>query len=722
MKKFYAILCLVIASLTQLQAQTPQGFNYQATVRNSVGDLIVNTNVYFKFNVIQGSDTSVPIFTETHYVPTDDLGQVNLVIGQGTANSGSFSALDWSLGSYYLGIELDTGSGYLAMGTTQLLSVPYALYAENSGNSTPTTPNLEAVLAENNSANNQQIKDLQDPTEAQDAVTLAYVLQLESQIEEINLNIDHDGDGFTENQGDCNDADALINPAAIELEDDGIDNNCDGQIDEVVDQNEIDNDNDGFTENQGDCDDSNSNINPNSLEIQDGLDNNCDGSIDEIPLEELDSLNNLLFQIESGEVQLITLGELKSQFISGNDAELITSDIAVKGYVSSSDATGNFYKEFFIQNSSENATDAVKIHLNQVDSHNQYNIGREVYISLKNLYIGEVRSGDGKFTVGGGVDTYGNVEILTANQVPLFVYRSSTTQTILPKDVTSLSSDDIGIFIKINNTEFIETEIGLSYVSPTDDYDSLRTIQRCSDFAYSTFLLETSAFATFQNNILPSGGGFISGIVSANYSGSNLVLKLNSTADVQMESNRCELLDSNDFSPIFEEDFESYSNYDSIGEGWTNFSEAGNRDWSARTTLDSQNYGSKIAQMSAYNSGDSSNVVWLITPSIDLDAQPVEFVNFQSSNSYSDNSELEFLISTDWDGSEATIGSATWTELPATIVPDSEFNQNIWVDSGLIELSDFSGNANIAFKYTGADSNDLDGTFELDNFQVLIQN
>jgi uncharacterized protein (TIGR02145 family) len=174
MKKFYAILCLAIASLTQLQAQTPQGFNYQATVRNSSGDLIVNTNVYFKFNVIQGSDTSVPIFTETHYVSTDDLGQVNLVIGQGTANLGSFSSLDWSLGSYYLGIELDTGNGYLAMGTTQLLSVPYALYAENSGNATSATPNLEAVLAENNSANNQQIKDLQDPTEAQDAVTKNY--------------------------------------------------------------------------------------------------------------------------------------------------------------------------------------------------------------------------------------------------------------------------------------------------------------------------------------------------------------------------------------------------------------------------------------------------------------------------------------------------------------------------------------------------------------------
>ena len=201
MKKFYAILCIAIASLTQLQAQAPQGFNYQATVRNSAGDLIINTNVYFKFNVIQGSLTAVPIFTETHYVSTDDLGQVNLVIGQGTANSGSFSALDWSLGSYYLGIELDTGNGYLAMGTTQLLSVPSALYAENSGNSTPTTPNLEAVLAENNSANNQQIKDLQDPTEAKDAVTKAYIddliTNLQSQIDDLESDNDDDCPPFS---------------------------------------------------------------------------------------------------------------------------------------------------------------------------------------------------------------------------------------------------------------------------------------------------------------------------------------------------------------------------------------------------------------------------------------------------------------------------------------------------------------------------------------------
>ena len=130
MKKLITLLAL-IATIANF-AQAPQGFNYQATVRNAAGALIVNQNVNFKFNLMQNSPTAVPVYSETHYVPTDDLGAVNLVIGQGTATSGTFSSINWGNGNYYMGIELNTGSGYIAMGTTQLLSVPYALYANNS--------------------------------------------------------------------------------------------------------------------------------------------------------------------------------------------------------------------------------------------------------------------------------------------------------------------------------------------------------------------------------------------------------------------------------------------------------------------------------------------------------------------------------------------------------------------------------------------------------------
>jgi len=436
--------------------------------------------------------------------------------------------------------------------------------------------------------------------------------------------------------------------------------------------------------------------------------------------EENENLNDLLSRIDSGEVQLITIEQLKAQFVSDNDATEITSDIAVKGYVSSSDASGNFYKEFFIQNAAENPTDAVKISLNQVDSYNQFNIGREVYVSLKNLYLGEANGGDGVFTIGSSMNGDGEVESLNANEVPMYVFRSATTETLLPKPITALSSYDIGIFVTLTDVEFPQNEIGQPYVSPTDDYDTQRTVQRCSGFEYANFLLETSSFASFKNEVLPSGGGSISGIVSKTYNGDELVLVLNTTEDVQMSGSRCELLDINDFSAIFEDDFQAYSNYSNIAGSWTNYLEEGGRKWRAKTTNDNQNSGSKIAYMSAYNTGDSSNISWLITPGIDLDAQGAEFVKFKSSNSYSDNSVLELLISTDWDGSEATIESSTWNTLNTNIVSDDEYYQN-WVDSGLTDLSAYSGNAYIALKYTGGGSNNT-GTFEIDDFQVLVQN
>jgi hypothetical protein len=173
MKKLFTLLALVITIITF--AQAPQGFNYQATVRNSSGALIVNQIVLVKFNIYQNSATGNLVYSENQTANTDDLGHINLVVGQGTASTGSFSTINWGSGSYYLGIELNSGSGYVAMGTTQLLSVPYALYANSSGNAQVVTPNLASVLAVNNSANNTKITNLANPTQAQDAVTKSYL-------------------------------------------------------------------------------------------------------------------------------------------------------------------------------------------------------------------------------------------------------------------------------------------------------------------------------------------------------------------------------------------------------------------------------------------------------------------------------------------------------------------------------------------------------------------
>jgi len=433
--------------------------------------------------------------------------------------------------------------------------------------------------------------------------------------------------------------------------------------------------------------------------------------------EENENLTNLLSRIEAGEVQLITINQLKAQFISNDEATEIASEIAVKGYVSSSDATGNFYKEFFIQDAAEDATSAVKISLNQVDSYNQFNMGREVYIYLKDLYLGEVNGGDGVYTIGGAMNSDGEVEALTANEVPMYLFRSENSYTIVPKVVSALSSNDVGIFVTLNDVEFTTSGVGQPYVSPSDDYDTQHTIQRCTGFNYSTFLMETSAFASFKNEILPSGGGSISGVVSKDYYGDNLVLALNTSEDVLMDGSRCELLDINDFTEIISEDFQSAIHNTNLDfPGWTNFAEEGAWVWRERVYS-----GNGYTEFSTWNSPDDVNIAWLISPGVDLDAQENEFLNFKMAQHHlqSDLNTAEVFISTDFDGSNVL--GATWISVSANL-PNQSNSWYQFVDSGLIDLSSYSGTLHVAFKVTGSGTDQtLDGAYQLDDFTILGQ-
>jgi hypothetical protein len=151
MKKLFTFLVLAITIIAS--AQAPQGFNYQATVRNSAGQLLLNQNVLVKFSILQNSASGAIVYSENQTATTDDLGHINLVVGQGTSITGSFSSINWASGTYFLGIELNTGAGYVAMGTNQLMSVPYALNAGNSCSlCLPTTANIGDVLTWNGSA------------------------------------------------------------------------------------------------------------------------------------------------------------------------------------------------------------------------------------------------------------------------------------------------------------------------------------------------------------------------------------------------------------------------------------------------------------------------------------------------------------------------------------------------------------------------------------------
>jgi len=436
--------------------------------------------------------------------------------------------------------------------------------------------------------------------------------------------------------------------------------------------------------------------------------------------EENDDLQVLL-----NNATAVTIDVVKSMYQEGESIEAVDTDIYVKGYVTSSDRTGNFFKEFYIQDSPTNPTGALKVILNRVDTYNQFNFGREVYISLKGLFIGEERVGNGVITIGGGTETdqFGTtVESLNENQIGLSVLRSENTMEMIPlvKTFSGLTNNDVGILVDIENVEFEDNLAGERYFDPIETFDTQRTLQACSGFDYSTFSLETSSFANFKNELLPTGNGTISAVVSKTFDGSSLILALNSTDDVNLTGERCSLLDESDFIEIISEDFQSGTdNQDLDIPGWVNFAEVGGELWTEQVF---NNIGT--AEFSSFSTNDDLNIGWLISPSIDMEAQENEFLNFKTAQHHLDvdspDNSIAVFVSTDFDG--VNVLAATWEELSATFPTESSSWYNL-IDSGLIDISSYSGTLYVAFRVNGSGNDgSLDGAFQIDDFSIIATN
>ena len=136
MKRIFTILYAVFFTAI-VMAQAPQKMSYQAVIRTNNNLLVVNQSLGMKISILQGSINGTVIFSET-YSPnpvTNDNGLVSLEIGTGTPIIGTFSGINWANGPYFLKTEVDLtgGTTYSIYGTSQLISVPYALYAETAG-------------------------------------------------------------------------------------------------------------------------------------------------------------------------------------------------------------------------------------------------------------------------------------------------------------------------------------------------------------------------------------------------------------------------------------------------------------------------------------------------------------------------------------------------------------------------------------------------------------
>lgn len=131
MKRLLPLLLLLISAAAF--AQSPNAFNYQAVVRDGAGNVIANQAVGLRMAILQGSQNGTIVYQESFTPTTSDFGLANVAIGAGTVLNGSFANIDWGNGPYFIQVAVDPngGTAYSVLGTSQLVSVPYALYAKN---------------------------------------------------------------------------------------------------------------------------------------------------------------------------------------------------------------------------------------------------------------------------------------------------------------------------------------------------------------------------------------------------------------------------------------------------------------------------------------------------------------------------------------------------------------------------------------------------------------
>ena len=254
-----------------------------------------------------------------------------------------------------------------------------------------------------------------------------------------------------------------------------------------------------------------------------------------------------------------------------------------------------------------------------------------------------------------------------------------------------------------------KSEQGKTFAGETfDTFDGERWLVDCESF--HSVILSSSTFSKFKSVITDGLSGSVNGIHTRDYYNEKDILKINHLRDFDFQNPRCD--------PFFEESFETRTMGKFEVSNWLNWIEKGTVYWEV---YEDQNSLGQSLRIGSYRSRDSKSICWLITPSINLSSLSRPFLNFKTSTAFADNSKLEILYSTDFNGSLSQIKKSTWTEIEARIASDDD-NDLIWIDSGAIVLDSHQESIHFAFRYTGSGKTAQDGTFELDDIRIFDKN
>lgn len=404
----------------------------------------------------------------------------------------------------------------------------------------------------------------------------------------------------------------------------------------------------------------------------------------------------------------ISIRQLRAMHFTGGFEKIFDEHI-VEGIVIANDSSDNFYKSIVIQDS----TAGITIRMDGTGLYHNYPAGRKLFVKLKDLWLGDYAN---MIQLGAGVDrTDPAYPELIAIPQPLFerhIVKGSLHNAVIPLVATIEQLNDSlqSRLVRIPGVEMPPSDTGRPYADAQNRVSVNRTVQNCSG---SRVYIRSSGFARFANYKTPRGNGSITAVYSVFRNDKQLIIR--DTSDMQLHGLRCT---GGGAKLLLEEDFETFMNTDQAGKGWKNIAEAGNRQFQFKTGA-----GNRYAEISAFATGQTGVVSWLVSPPVHLAGSSGEVLSFSTKDGFDNGAVLQVLVSTNYDGS-GTPWRARWTPLKAVVSKGSVQNlAGNWVSSGPISLDHLAGTVHIAFRYEGADPVNLfdkrTTTFQLDNIRIM---
>ena len=403
-----------------------------------------------------------------------------------------------------------------------------------------------------------------------------------------------------------------------------------------------------------------------------------------------------------------SIDDLLDQWVPGTFVQ-ITDELNFKGRVVANDQTGNFYKQLVV----EDETGGIQIRLDAIGLFNEYPLGREVVMKCKDLYISDFQ---GLPQLSAAEGSGSNIQSIAIPEplIPEFLFNSTTTEKVEPNviSINQVSSNLLNTLVRIENVQFTVGSVFKPLADSENQFSFNHDLEDCNE---NEILVRTSGFASFADEMTPSGKGSVEGVLSVFREDYQLLLR--SYEDLNMEGERCNgeggEEPSNTGDPVdkVEEDFQMQSDNQDISiEEWSNIAVKGTRKWRAK-----EFDGNVYAQATAFNDVSDEMEAWLITPKIKLDG-PMK-MELRSAVAFHVHDGLTVWFSKDFDGTN--VNNATWEELTLNLAGASQDNYD-WVDSGEIDLSGISGEVYIGFKYVG-NPNSGTTSFIIDDVRIVDQ-